>query len=389
MLKDTESSQWLPSMLANQRHLFSIPNEIAYLNCAYMSPLMNTVTAAGRDAVQRKAQPWNIAPADFFSDCETARGLMGELTGADPNAFAIIPAVSYGVAIAAAILPISTGRQIVVLSEQFPSNIYAWHELAGKTGAELVTVERPPDGHWTAAIIDAIGEQTAIVALPHCHWTDGGLIDLNAVAAVCRHHGAALVLDLTQSLGALPIDFSQVQPDLAVMACYKWLLGPYSLGFLYVAPQWQSADPLEYGWITRKNSENFSGLVDYQSEFQPGARRFDMGERSNFHLMPMALTALRQLSQWGIPTIADALARKTGLIAERARGLGLLTLADDQRAGHFLGLRFPDGIPAALSKSLAANHVFVSVRGDSVRVTPHVYNTDEDVDRLFDALHRL
>ncbi len=376
-------------MLPNQRHLFSIPDEVSYLNCAYMSPLMNSVTAAGHDGVQRKAQPWNIVPADFFSDCETARVLMGELTNADPNAFAIVPAASYGLATAARILPVCRGEQIIVLSEQFPSNVYAWQELAKKTDAALVTVGRPHDGHWSPAIVETINDRTAIVALPHCHWADGGCVDLAAVARACRRHDAALVLDLTQSLGALPIDLSEIQPDVAVMAGYKWLLGPYALGFCYIAPKWQTDEPLEHNWITRKNSDDFARLVDYQNDFQPGARRFDMGERSSFHLMPMALAALRQIKRWTVPAIADTLAQKTNDIADRAGALGLETLDKKHRAGHFLGLRFPGGLPNGLAQHLAKNHVFVSVRGDSVRVTPHVYNTSEDVDRLFDAFQKL
>ena len=237
-------------------------------------------------------------------------------------------------------------------------------------------------------MLDAITERTAIVAAAHCHWTDGALIDVERIAARTREIGAALVLDITQSGGAWPFDAATVRPDFLICACYKWLMGPYSLGFLYVDPKWHGGEPLEYNWIARRRSEDFGGLVDYEDSYQDGALRFDMGERSNFHLMPMAAAALGQILEWGVDDIAATLSAGTAAIAERARALGLTASPPHLRAGHFLGLRFPSGIPAGLLERLAQEQIYVSVRGDSMRITPHLYNTQGDVDRLFAALER-
>ena len=165
--------------------------------------------------------------------------------------------------------------------------------------------------------------------------------------------------------------------------------GPYSLGFLYVAPRHQGGQPLEQNWISRAGSENFARLIDYRDEYQPGARRFDVGERSNFALMPQSIAALRMLLDWTVPAIAETLATKTAAIAERARTLGLAPMAASRRAGHFLGIRFPDGMPNGLPERLADNQVYVSLRGESLRVTPHLYNNETDVDRLFSVLEPL
>jgi selenocysteine lyase/cysteine desulfurase len=253
----------------------------------------------------------------------------------------------------------------------------------------VLSLARPADGDWTAAILARLDERVAITALPHCHWTDGGLIDLVAVAARCREVGSALVIDATQSLGALPLDLAAIKPDYLACAGYKWLLGPYSLGYLYVAPRWQDGQPLEHNWIARAGSEDFSRLVDYQDAYQPGARRFDVGERANFALLPVGLAALEQLLEWGQPAIADTLAVRTEAIAARAAALGLRALSAPLRAGHFLGLRFAGGAPAGLLERLAKEQVHVSLRGDSLRVTPHLYNNDADVDRLFGVLERV
>ena len=251
----------------------------------------------------------------------------------------------------------------------------------------MVTLPRPGDDDWTRTILDALDERVAIAALPQVHWTDGALIDLKRVGARCREVGAALVVDGTQSVGALPFDVRAIQPDFLVVATYKWLLGPYAAGYLYVAPRWHDGMPLEHNWIDRAGSEDFTKLVDYRDGYQPGARRFDVGERGNIHLVPMANAALSQLLDWGVENIQRTIRVRTDRMAERAAALGIGTLPSEQRAGHYLGLRFAGGVPEGLADRLAAEQVYVSVRGrDAMRVTPHLWVSDEDEDRFFEVL---
>jgi selenocysteine lyase/cysteine desulfurase len=256
--------------LASQRHLFEIPDDVAFLNCAYISPLPRASLFAGDRGLRRKAQPWTVA-ADFFTTSETVRRLFADLINADADDVAFAPAVSYGMAQAAHNIPIRRTQRIVTLSEQFPSNVYPWMDLAERSGAAFVSVPRPGDDDWTSALLSFIDRSTGIVAVPQCHWTDGGLIDLEAIAAACRRVGAALCVDATQSVGALPFDVKRIDPDFVGVASYKWLLGPYSLGFLYVAPRWQRGRPIEHNWIAREGSEDFAGLVNYSHDFQSGA----------------------------------------------------------------------------------------------------------------------
>jgi selenocysteine lyase/cysteine desulfurase len=375
-------------MIPCQRHLFDLPTDVAYLNCAYMSPILKHAAAIGAEAIGRKCRPWTISSDDFFAESERARELFAKLLGARADDIALVPAASYGVAVAAANLPLGEGQRILALADQFPSNVYSWRELARRRGGEVVSLARPPDGDWSAAILARLDERVALTALPHCHWTDGGLIDLVSVASRCREVGSALVIDATQSLGALPLDLAAIRPDYLVCAGYKWLLGPYSLGYLYVGPQWQDGRPLEHNWIARAGSEDFSRLVDYQDSYQPGARRFDVGERANFGLLPVGISALEQLLRWGQPAIIETLTARAATIARRAGDLGLGALPTQLRAGHFLGLRIAGGAPASLPERLAKEQVYVSLRGDSLRVTPHLYNNDADVDRLFGVLER-
>lgn len=373
-------------ILPSQRHLFDIPEEVAYLNCAYMSPQLRAVREAGERALALKSEPWKITPHDFFEESEKARDLFARIFGGDADGIAIIPSVSYGIAVAAANLPVREGRNILVLDEQFPSNVYPWRELAHQRGANLVTVPRPPDDDWTAALLDQINEHTAIVAVPNCHWTDGSLVDLVRVGEAVREAGAALVVDATQSVGAHPLDVSEVRPDFLVSAAYKWLLGPYSLGFMYVGEAYREGAPIEHNWIVRERSEDFARLVDYRDGFQPGARRYDVGERSNFALMPMATTAMSQILDWGVENVSGTIGLLTDRIEKAARKLGLGAIPADYRVQHMIGLHLGPDAPPDLATRLAAQNVFVSVRGKSLRVSPHLYNDEKDVDRLFEAL---
>lgn len=161
------------------------------------------------------------------------------------------------------------------------------------------------------------------------------------------------------------------------------------MGFLYVADKYLDGVPLENGWIGRKGSEDFTRLIDYQDDFQPGARRFDVGERSNFALVPMASEALRQILDWGPENISETLAKKTAAIAEAVLPLGLIAPPTDMRAPHYLSLTKDEGLPSDLTARLAAEDIYVSVRGASMRVTPHLYNNEADLNRFASTLKDL
>jgi selenocysteine lyase/cysteine desulfurase len=376
-------------MIPCQRHLFDIPDDVAYLNCAYMSPLMKPVIEAGIAALARKAHPWEITPDKFFTGSDEFRTAAAQLIDSSADDIAIVPSASYGIATAARNLPVKKGQSILVLAEQFPSNYYSWLRQAEETGASLKVVAWPEDNDWTATVLNSLTADVAIAALPHVQWTSGGRLDLVRIGEACRKLGAALVLDLTQSLGALPFSVRDVQPDFAVAASYKWMLGPYSVGLLYVAPKWQGGMPLEENWIQRANARDFSSLILYTENYDKGARRFDMGERSNFGLLPAAVRAMKQLLEWEVAQISETTGALNRQLAEAAADMGFFAPVEPLRAPHYLALRRKAAIPKELPEMLASEKVFVSVRGSSIRVTPNVYNTAEDCERLIACLRRI
>src|SRR5260370_13047378 len=365
-------------MIPCQRHLFDIPDNVAYLNCAYMSPLMKPALEAGTTGLARKAHPWELTPDKFFTGADEFRAIAAQFLDCSADCIAIVPSASYASRPAARNLPIKKGQSILAPEEQFPSNYYPWQRLAEETGSSLKIVAWPSDKDhdWTAAVLDSLTTDVAIAALPQVQWTSGGRLDLVRIGATCRKLGAALALDLTQSLGALPFSVRDVQPDFAVAASYKWLLGPYSVGLLYVAPTWQGGLPLEENWIQRANAPDFSNLM-YTEDYDAGARRFDMGERSNFALLPAAVRAMKQLLEWDVAQISETAGALNRQPAEAAADMGCSPPPRPLRAPHYLALRRKEAIPKELPEILAREKVFVSVRGSSIRVTPHVYNTAE------------
>jgi selenocysteine lyase/cysteine desulfurase len=379
-------------MLTCQRDLVHLPDGLHYLNCAYLGPLLKSVEEAGIEAIRQRRDPSSIVPSDWFTDSDRARGLFGRLVNCAPERVAIVPAVSYAMATVAKNVRLRAGQNVVVAAEQFPSNVYAWRRLCAEAGAELRAVS-PPAGAtgrgmaWNTRLLEAIDANTAMVALGNVHWADGTRFDLERIGQRAREVGALLVVDGTQSVGALPFDVAAIEPDMLVCAGYKWLMGPYSFGLAYFGERFDDAAPLEETWLGRRDSEDVTRLVEYADEYQPGAARLDVGERSNFTLLPMMIAALEQVLAWEPANVQAYCRALTGELIAGARGLGCSVEEEPWRGAHLFGIRTPAGADRTrLQAALAERRVSVSLRGDAIRVAPNVYNAPDDVAALADAL---
>ncbi|MEV7547771.1 aminotransferase class V-fold PLP-dependent enzyme, partial [Streptomyces sp. NPDC089915] len=285
---------------------------------------------------------------------------------------------------AAANLDAAPGGRVLVLADEYPSGIYTWWRFTERTGARMLTVRRESGQTWTEAVLAALDETVAVVSVPQVHWTDGTWLELDRIAEAARAVGAALVIDASQSAGAVPLDVGVLRPDFLVTVGYKWLLGPFGLGYLYASPAHQDGRPVEENWILRQDAQDFARLVEYRDAYQPGARRFDAGARTAFELTPMAVTALRRLTDWTVPRISATLEDTTALIAGHARRRGLTV--PQPRGPHMLGITLPAHLRQATARALERSGVFVGARGDALRISPHLHTTTGDVDRLFHAL---
>lgn len=379
-------------MLASQRELFDVPHDVCYLNSASYSPLPLRTLEAGRAAVGRKGRPWTL-DADFARrQHERTRTAAARLINADPADVALIPSISYGVATAAKLVTIARGSRVIVLENDHSSPVLEWHHRAEAHGFAVETVRQPDDGDWTAAVLAAIERSGAapvgLASISSVHWSDGGLIDLEQVAAALRRHGALFLIDATQSAGVLPMDVRRLDPDFVLFPTYKWLIGPYGRALLYVAKRHQDGIPLEQTAAARRNVRAENEVYFTDLAYVGDARRFDMGERDHFISLEMAAIGMEMVAEWGATAIAERLAMLTGRIEDSVRSLGARVLERRLRAPHILCLGFANGMPKGLVEGLAEDGVYVAARLGRLRVSPHVFNDEADTERFVAALTR-
>jgi len=379
-------------MLASQRVLFDIPDEVCFLNAASYSPQPLAVLEAGRKGVARKGRPWLIDQAFASEQYERARGAAAGLINADPEDVALVSSVGYGVATAAKISPVPPGSRVIVLQDDHSSPVLEWMTRADESEFAVETVQRSGDGDWTAALLSAIerpgAAPIAIASISSVHWSDGCVIDIEPVALALRARGALLLVDATQGAGVIDLDVRKLDPDFVVFPTYKWLLGPYGRAFLYIAKRHQAATPLEQTSYGRRAVRAEQQVYFTDTGYVSGARRFDMGERDHFISMEMAAVGMDMIAGWGTQAIAARLAELTGRMADGLRGGNVSVVDARVRAPHILSLSFRDGMPKDLVERLAAEKIFVASRLGRLRISPHVYNDEGDIERFLKAFKK-
>lgn len=376
----------LDAPLACQRHLFDLPNDLLYFNAAAQTPCPTAAASAGREAVRRKWHPWDPERQKLGGEISRARELFAGLIGAEARDVAVTLSTSYGVAVAARNLSVGAGKSILVLQDQFPSNWYAWAEVAKRDGGSIRTVARPADGDWTAAVLEQLDSSVGLVALPNVHWCDGAVLDLVAISARVKQLGVPFVIDATQSVGAMATDIAAIDPDFMIVSGYKWLLCPDSIGFTYVAPRQQGGTPIEFNYAAYAGDPPMEMAVGYGDTFADGAKRFDMGAADSMIHLPMTVAALEQLHAWTVDGIAGYLRPIVDRIAGLAEERGFSAPPPAFRSPHFIGIRRAAPIPSDLPKRLSARGAHVSLRGGAIRIAPYLYNEIGQVDRLFEAI---
>ncbi|TWS94973.1 aminotransferase class V-fold PLP-dependent enzyme [Reyranella sp. CPCC 100927] len=381
-------------MLPSQRALFDIPADVCYLNAASYSPLPLAVQEAGRTGVGRKGQPWTLDAGLASRLNERTRRAAAALINADPEDVALISSVAYGVATAGKLVQVTAGYRVLVLQDDHSSPVLEWMTRAQAEGFTVETVRQPYDGDWTASVLAAIARpgapQLALASIASVHWSDGGALDLDRIAAALRAKGAGLLVDATHGVGVMKVDVQALDPDFLIFPTYKWVLGPYGRAFLYVARRHQGGTPLEQTGFGRRaiSAESVPYMKD--ASYTAGARRFDMGERDHFISMEMAAVGMEMMAGWGQAEVEARLSMLTQRLADGLGNLKDVRLPDPRlRAPHILSLSFPSGMPDGLIERLAAEKIHVAPRLGRMRISPHVYNDEDDVDRFVSTFRRL
>lgn len=387
--------------MTNKKDYFSLPNDIHYLNCATMSPTPKGTEQAGMEGLLRKSQPHKITSEDFFSTAEKVRELFGQLINSPSSAnIAIMPSVSYAIAVVVKNIlkkqiP-SNKSKIILIGDEFPSDVYGWHELISeRPNLKIETISAPETlekrgQKWNKSLLESLNKGVFLICLSPTHWADGTSFNLEDISKKCKENDILLIIDGTQHIGAMAFDVEKINPDFVICAAYKWLLGPYGTALAYLGDYFNDGFPLEQTWIGRKNSNDFKNLINYQSEYQTAAFRYNMGEFGNFITLPMLQKSLELLIEWKPANIQHYTKNLSKKSIEKLKGLGFWVEEEEYKASHLFGIRIPNNISIeSIQKAMLENKIYVSYRGNAIRISINVWNTEKDLGKFCAVLENL
>ena len=379
------------SLLDCSRDFFDFGG-VTYLNCAYQGPLPRLAVAAAQEALELKTRPHRISEEDYFDVPDAFRRAVGELVGCDPADVAVTDSTTHGMMLLVNGLDWRPGDEVVVPAGEFPANRFPWR-LLERRGVRVREIEVPPGAAGLERVAAAIGGRTRVVSLAWVRYQTGERRDVRAIGELCRDRGVLFAIDGSQGIGGLAFDLRETPCDLLACSAYKWMLGPYGLGFAYVSPRIGEGLKLaNVNWFAVRGARDFNRLSECELELEPGARRFDVNETASFVNLAAGTASARYLAEIG----AGRAEEHVGALLERLVG-GLpgafRPLADpgSGSASNILCLAGAGGgesdeLVAAAHRHLVELGVSVSRREGTLRVSPFVYNTEGDVDRLLAGL---
>ncbi|MEO6518401.1 MAG: aminotransferase class V-fold PLP-dependent enzyme [Pseudoxanthomonas sp.] len=374
-------------LLAAAAEKFVPVGDTLALDCAAHGPRLRSVLEAGQAALAAGTAPWTLSFAEWETRIETLRRLAADtLFEGDVDGVAMVPSAAFALATAARNLPLGTGDAVLVLDGQFPSNLLPWQQRCTETGAHVVAARRVHGQDWTEAVMQAwdATPKVRVVAVPHAHWHDGALLDLERISQRACGQEVAWVLDLSQSLGALPVLLARWQPDFIAAVGHKWLLGPHGLAWLWAAPRWREQGvALDQHWQARAAGDRWAFPIDTPPPYRRGARRFDAGGVADPVRLAMAAAAMGQLHAWGVANISRSLGALTTQLDHALEAQGLSSWITPGHAPHFTALRAPDDRQLELAaNALSREGVICTRRAGLLRIAPHLHVGSDDMSRV-------
>ena len=392
------------------RSRFSLIAKRVYLNAASEGPMPAEAVREAERMARLKETPWEIGSHYYYRVPAEVRARLEKLLAAPAGSVALVAGTSAGIGLAAQRLPLQAGDEVLLLGSQFPSNTYPWR-AAARRGASVRVVARPLGTDPTPPLLDALGPATRVVSIDWVNFVDGATVDLEAVGSACRDRGITFVVDAAQGLGALRLDVVKAGIDILAAPSHKWLLGPVGLGFVYVAPRLlDTLQPWNAGWVNIASRTGFRNLLQLAGDPPADATRFETGSPPYSLLAPWGVS-LDLLAEAGAEAVEGrilslASRAREGILelsasaAGRSRGLTLLSSAPlpdpgrgaggpegsrrEPRAAHRSGIvSFRAGErPGALYRALESEEITAALREDAIRISPHIYNTESDIDAL-------
>lgn len=377
-----------PHALRAREYGWMADDPAIYLNAASTGPMPASAVAEADRWSRLRAQPHHI-PFSWMQDAAaTARRQFAQLVGADADEIALMPNTTYGLNLAARALPLRPGV-ILTFDGEFPSCVYPFQALRAH-GITLDLIPRRDGVPDEDALIAAIARPDVVaVVVSWVQFANGFVADLARIGAACRARGVFFIVDGIQGCGMRPIDLHALPVDMFASGAQKWQLGPWGTGFVYVRRELvEQIEPLDVGWACMRASADYTRLTDYEFDFYPDARRFEVVTLS-YHDFAVANASTAMLLAAGVDQISQHIEHLVGEIVqwvEARRDMRLVTPADPRRRAGVVSFAPTD--PAATSARLQAAHVVHTVREGAVRLAPHCYNTVEEIRRVIDVLER-
>jgi cysteine desulfurase/selenocysteine lyase len=368
------------------RSEFPVTSKYAYLDHAAVGPLPTRVLEATKLVVQEKSEG-DIHWEAWEERAEAARKSIADLIGAREEEIALTTSTSEGLAIVANGLSYEKGQNVVTCDMEFASNLFPWQALTKRYGLELRVVQNHEGILRMDDFNDVIDEKTKLVAVSYVQYSNGFRTDLAELSKIAHENGAYVVTDAVQAVGQMPIDISNIGVDFLATSGYKWLLSPISTGFLYV-----KRDLINELWPTIVGYRSDENPMDFSyRNLQPAktARRYEAGQL-NFPGFAGMKEAIGLLQDVGIANVWSRILSHIDLLRdglEKNSSVQIRSSMDEKTRSGILNLRCEN--PDSIADRLFEHGIVISVRGGGLRISPHFYNTEQEIHKLISELNAL
>jgi cysteine desulfurase/selenocysteine lyase len=374
--------------MPDYRKYFADFGETTYLNCAYQGVFPLSAVARAHQAIDLKCHPERMDPAEYFALPERVRSHLAAIVGCDENEIALTSGATQGVGVVAAGLQLGPGDEVLVAGDNFPANLFTWLHMR-RNGVQVRVLKNDDRPLSVEDVAGAFTCNTKLLALDWVNYSTGRRIDLAVMGKLAHERGALFVVDGTQGVGALELSIHDLPVDVLAVAAYKWLLGPYGTGFVYVRDDvLDRLDLKVVNWQSVDGADDFDALPVDSFTLANAARIFDVPETANFLNLSGMEASLEFVRGVGVGAVAEHCTRLLDHAAEGLQARGHILTNNDrpQLPSPLLCFRCPsDQATNKLYADLKAQHVEVSLRHHRIRVSPYLYNTLEDIDRLLEV----